>query len=91
MRHADDGMAFGVLVADQEPSRDQRIDKSRLRRRSGHLGKRGWAGRNRLVAQAHRGQARSTAGNASWMSGGSASTTSSARRAIAPSRPPSAR
>ena len=43
VRHADDSMALGVLVADQKPGRDQRIDKSRLRRRSGHVGKRGWA------------------------------------------------
>ena len=49
-------MPFGILVADEEPGRDQRVDKSRLCRRSGDFGERGRARRNGLLAQAHRGE-----------------------------------
>ena len=56
MRHTNNGLTLGVFVADQKPGRDQRIDKSRFRRRVRHVGEGSGALRHGLIAQAHRRQ-----------------------------------
>jgi hypothetical protein len=63
MCHADNSIPFGILVADEEPCRDQRVNESCPRRRCGKAGKRGRARCDALVSQPycrqatqHRGQ-----------------------------------
>ena len=56
MRHPNDGMALGIFIADEEPSRDERIDKSRSCRRSRHFGEQGGTRRDGLIARTHRGE-----------------------------------
>ena len=90
VREPHEHLAGDVLVADQKPRRDQRSTSASWPVAPISLRA---AGRAVTFSSPRRTvvRARNTAGNASRVSGRSASTTSSARRAIAPSRPPSAR
>ena len=56
MRHANEDMARGILIPDEEPGGDQRVDESQSRRRTCHFGERGRTCRNCLIARAHRGE-----------------------------------
>ena len=56
MCHADEDMARGILIADEEPSGDQRLDESRSCRRARDFGEQGRTCRDRFIARTHRGE-----------------------------------
>ena len=56
MRHANEDMALGILIADEEPGRDQGIDESRSCRRSRDFAEQGRTCRNGLITRADRGE-----------------------------------
>ena len=56
MGHANEDVACGILIADEEASGDQRLNESQSLRRARDFGEQGRTCRNRFITRAHRGE-----------------------------------